>query len=790
MEMSDLLMDNFQPKDVEKTDYKYMVMKYLKFWYLYLIGIVCCIGLAYTYFQYATPEYPISATLLINSSKGSDFSQNAVYSDLETYQSVKTVENEAEILKSASLMFEAMRNLDLNVSYYVEDNILRDKEIFGGQVPIYVMLDEYDTAAFFEDEMLTRYKVHALDSASFLLEDEESRTSSHQFGEKLDFPFGEVSIYRIQEMDYPSTIIINFNNPYALPGKYLSDLDVLVVNKLASVLKLSFTDPVPQKGVLVMNSLIKAYNQEAMLNKNQTARNTIEFINEQLDSVTNDLRQIESLVEEYKKANKITELSSDALQYAESFNQGKEQLANYRIQLDVLSSIENYLTSQEDNFQVVPSSLNIEDQTLMTNITQFNELQRERESLLRTTQPGNPLVLEKDQQLSSIKRNILENVKNIKSSVEIARDNLLARTTEVEIQSGKVPEIERELLEINRQQVIKQDHFQYLVKKREEAAMSLAATTVSNSRIIDPAMAGSKPTKPNRMLILGIAFFMGLGGPLGLVFLYYQLNTRIKIKKDVTSKTNISILGEISHHDEKVPIAISKGVRTPVAEQFRLIRTNIQFKLPNKDKKVILVTSSSSGEGKTFFSLNLGVSMGLAGKKVVVLEFDLRKPLLLEYLGMSSDIGISDYLEDESLSISDLIVKNDKLPESLDLIGCGTLPDDPSEMMLSPKVGYLVDKLQELYDVIIIDSAPVGQVADAFSLSRFSDITAYIMRYNYTTSETISFINDVKKDNKLTNPVIVLNDAKAKLSYGYDYYQKGDIKKKKRAVYKKMANKV
>ncbi|MFO7823132.1 MAG: GNVR domain-containing protein [Cyclobacterium sp.] len=790
MKMSDMLMDDFQPKEVENTDYKYLIMKYLKYWYLYILGVVFCFGLAYVYFQYATPEYPVGATILINGNKGSDFSQNAVYSELETYQSVKTVENEAEVLKSVSLMYEAIRKLDLNVSYYVKDNYFRDKEIFGAQLPIKVNLDRYDSAAFFNKDMLTRFKVHVLDENNFQLENEEEKTSNHEFGEKLAFPFGELSIERLKDMEYPSTVIINFNNPYSIPGRYSGKLDVMIVNKLASVVRLSFTDPVPQKGVLVLNNLIDAYNKEAILNKNQTAKNTIDFINEQLDSVTKDLRQIESLVENYKKENKITELSNDAQQYASNFNEGKEQLAEYSIQLDVLTSIENTLMNQQEDYQAVPSSLSIEDQTLMSYITQFNELNRDRERMLRTTQPGSPLIIEKDQQLRTVRRNILENIKNIKSSIEIARNNLLARTTEVEIQSGKVPEIERKLLEINRQQAIKQEHYQYLVKKREEAAMSLAATTVSNSRIIDPAMAGSKPSKPHKMLILGFAFFLGFGGPLGLVFAYYQLNTKIKVKRDVTSKTSISILGEVSHHDKKIPIAISKGVRTPVAEQFRLIRTNLQFALPNKDRKVVLVTSSTSGEGKTFFALNLGVSMSLADKKVVVLEFDLRKPLLLEYLGMTAEMGISDYLQNDSLTISDLIVKSNNLPDNLDIIGCGTLPDDPSELMLLPKVGYFLDKLQEMYDVIIIDSAPVGQVADAFSLSKFSDITTYIMRYNYTTSEMIDFINENKKEKKLKNPVIVLNDAKTKLSYGYDYYQKGDIKKKKRTVYKKMAKKV
>ena len=452
MKMSDMLMDDFQPKEVENTDYKYLIMKYLKYWYLYILGVVFCFGLAYVYFQYATPEYPVGATILINGNKGSDFSQNAVYSELETYQSVKTVENEAEVLKSVSLMYEAIRKLDLNVSYYVKDNYFRDKEIFGAQLPIKVNLDEYDSAAFFNKDMLTRFKVHVLDENNFQLENEEEKTSNHEFGEKLAFPFGELSIERLKDMEYPSTVIINFNNPYSIPGRYSGKLDVMIVNKLASVVRLSFTDPVPQKGVLVLNNLIDAYNKEAILNKNQTAKNTIDFINEQLDSVTKDLRQIESLVENYKKENKITELSNDAQQYASNFNEGKEQLAEYSIQLDVLTSIENTLMNQQEDYQAVPSSLSIEDQTLMSYITQFNELNRDRERMLRTTQPGSPLIIEKDQQLRTVRRNILENIKNIKSSIEIARNNLLARTTEVEIQSGKVPEIERKLLEINRQQ--------------------------------------------------------------------------------------------------------------------------------------------------------------------------------------------------------------------------------------------------------------------------------------------------------------------------------------------------
>ncbi|MEX2566528.1 MAG: GNVR domain-containing protein [Cyclobacteriaceae bacterium] len=789
MKMSDMLMDGFQPREVEKTDYKHLVLKYLKFWYWYILGVSICVGLAYLYFLNTTPEYPVGATILINNNKGSDFSQNAVYSELETYQSSKVVENEAEVLKSVSLMQSAIMGLDLNVSYFVKDNFFRDKEIFGPQVPIEVVLESYDSTAFFNRDMLTTFKFHIVDENNFQIEAEEGRISNHQFGDELSYPFGVFRVKRMQDMRYPSTILVNFNNPYSLAGRYSRKLDVMIVNKLASVLRLSFTDPVPQKGVLVLNKLIESYNKEAIRDKNQTAKNTLDFIEQQLDSVTTDLRAIEQKVENFKTQYKITELSSDAQQYASRFNEGKEELADFSVQLDVLNFLENYLLNQDDEYQTVPSTLNINDQTLMSYISQFNDLQKDRERMLRTTQPNNPFVVELDQQLVNTRRNILENIKNIRSGLEIARKKILARTTELEIQSGRIPEIERKLLEINRQQAIKQDHYQYLIQKKEEAGMSLAATTVSNSRIIDPAMAGGKPSKPNKMLVLGFALFFGFGGPFALVFIYYQLNTQIKLKKEVTSKTNIPVLGEISHHNDKLPIAISKGVRTQVAEQFRLIRTNLQFALPNKDKKLILVTSSTSGEGKTFFSLNLAFSLALANKKVVVLEFDLRKPLLMNYLGLENKIGISDYLQDEAFTIDDIVVENDGLPDGLNIIGCGSIPENPSELMLLPKVGYFLEQLQEIYDVVIIDSAPVGQVSDAFSLSRFSDITMYMMRYNYTTTDMIDFLNENKRDKKLRNPYIILNDAKLKLSYGYDYYQKGEATKRK-FVQRKKTSKV
>lgn len=782
MKASDILMDRFQAKDPESTNYKVLFLKYIKYWYWYLFGIILSLALAFIYLQSATKEYPVSTTILIPT-KSTDFTQNAVVSDLENYQSTKIVENEAEVLSSASLMTLAMQQLNFNVSYYTKDNYFRDREIFGAELPIEVTLHEYDSMAFYIKDLNTSFLVHILDENTFELEDGEQRRTRHRLDEAVTKPFGEFSVHRFKSFSYPQTIRIDFQNPMALSGRYSSKLEVRIVNKQASVLRLNLTDPVPQKGVLVLNKLVEIYNQEAVRDKNKTAENTISFIDEQLEELTSEIRKIEQEIEGYKTQNRITQLSTDAQQYVMKSTESEGRLSEITVQLDVLESIENYLLIQETDYKAVPSSLTIQDPTLSNLIGQYNTLQMDRQRMLRTTQPNNPLVINLSEQMQSVRTSILENIKNIKSGIEITRKSLLARTTEFDSRSERIPEIERQLMEISRQQATKQDHYTYLVQKREEAALSLAATNVSTSRTIDPAMAGNSPVKPNKIIVLGAALILGFTFPFGLVFLNYQLRQKILIKNDVNAKTSIPILGEISHHNGRKKFIMTNHDRSPVAEQFRLIRTNLQFSLSSVDNKVILVTSTLSGEGKTFFSLNLGLSLGLIDKKVVICEFDLRKPALLNYLNIKSERGISDLLVDDTISVSDIKIQNPQLPENITLLGCGTIPENPSEILLTDKLGGLIDQLKKEFDIIIIDSAPVGQVADAFSLSKYADITTYVMRYNYTPIDAIDFLIENNKDKKLNNLAVVLNDAKLEMSYGYGYYP-SDSKKKSYSIAK------
>ena len=770
------MLDGFQNEKSKPLNLQLMILRYLKYWYLFLIGVVLCVGVAVYMMYYATPQYYISSTLLIKADdKGSDFSQNAVFADLENYQTSSVVENEIEILQSASIMRRALSELELYNAYFIEEGFSRRREIYGREVPINVVIHKYDSLGHSKDNTI---KINLVDQEGFEIEDANENKTYFKYGEKIQNFFGEFSIERTSPItaETPETIFVAFNHLDALAGAYSGAITVEVANKMASVLKVSLLDPVPQKGKDIINKLIEVYNKEAVFVKNQIAANTIKFIDEQLETITAELYEIEARAENYKQENQITNVSAATSDYLTNTSSYQSQIAANAIKIDVLQSIEEYLVQQEDNFQMVPSSLTIDDPTFLNLLNKFNELQRERERMLRTTQPSNPLVLNINEQLENLKRSLLENLRQIKNGLEITNRNLQSSNSDISSRAQRVPEIERQLVELSRQQAIKEEHYLYLTKKREESALSLAATTVSNSRVIDPATSSDGPVKPNKKLVYAFAFMMGLGIPFGFIFLKDMLNTKVVDKSDIENHTLVPILGEISHHNTDEILAISERVKTPVAEQFRLLRTNLQFATAQQPNKVILVTSSKSGEGKTFFSLNLAVSLSMTDKSVVILEFDLRKPALFKKLKIKNDIGLSSFLSSDKYAVEDLFRKSAAAPD-ITLIGCGDIPPNPAELMMSKRMHELFEELKHRFDVVIIDSAPIGQVADAFALAPFIDQTLYVVRYNYTTKDQIDFIDDIGRNKKLNNPMIVMNDAKKVMGYGYGYgYEYADTK--------------
>jgi tyrosine-protein kinase Etk/Wzc len=663
------------------------------------------------------------------------------------------------------LMQRVLTELSLNTSYF-KDGRVRTTELFGQNVPIKMIISKLDSSAY--NKSIT---IYLKDNNNFDIEDEEGGFTKHQFGKEIRKPYGTFTVVASSDSKstYINEVIVKFHDLRKLADGYNSGLKVEPVNKNASVLTLSLTSPVPEKGKAIINKLIEVYNKEAVEDKNLIAGNTIEFIDERLKFLTTELSDVEKDVEQYKRENELTDVSSEAKLYMEQASEYNKQLAEFEIQIDVLNSLNQYLKRPNTQFELVPSTLNIQDPTLMGLTARFNELQLERERLLRTTTLNNPLVENINDQLANLRVNILENLGNIKRGLTITKNNLQASSAQFQSRINQVPSIERELLEINRQQGIKEGLYLYLLQKREESALSLAAS-VSNSRVIDPAIATDNPISPKRSLTYLIALLIGLGIPFAGIYLKDFLNDKVQEQKDVERATNTPILGQIARASSEEAIVVTKENRSPVAEMFRLIRTNLQFAAAGKENKVLMITSSMSGEGKTFFSINLAASITLTGKKVIILGFDLRKPRLLQDLNLADGPGISNYLVSDAITLDEIIRPVNGV-NGLYVIGSGPIPPNPAELMLGPKVGKLLDILKDNFDHIILDTAPVGQVADAFTLAPYIDSTLYLVRYNYTQKTQLEIINNIYTSNKLGHPMIVLNDAviESRYSYGYGY---------------------
>jgi tyrosine-protein kinase Etk/Wzc len=752
-------------------DFKQLMLKYLRYWYLFFLSLFIFLGAAFCYIYVATPQYRVTSTLLLKNEENltNSLNRNPNLGEINLLPGKQNIDNEIEVFKSKSLMYRVFSELSLFTSFYIEGKFRR-KEIYGKEVPIRISVNMLKPSAYDLPITITKKA-----STHYQLLESDGKSSTHKYGEEVTTSFGVFTVYAAPDHAASSEfvkapIVVEFHDIQKLATEYNESLKVESINRRASVIRISVIDSVPQKGKDILNKLLEVYNKEALEDRNLIAQTTIQFIDERLKYLTTELSSVEKDVEEYKRTHEVTDVTSDADQYLLQASDYSKQVSDLNIKIEVLESIENYLNKNTGKYEVVPSTLNFEDPTLVNLITKYNEVQLERERMLRTTQPGNPLVVDLTDQLSSLRSNIVENLVNIKQGLAITRKRLESTSGRFRSQIQKVPSIERELLEINREQGTKGNLYLYLLQKREESALALEIT-IPTSRMLDPATADDEPVSPKIVLIYLLAFLIGVGVPFSGIYIKDALNDKIQSKKDIQRYTHTPILGEISHNTTGSNVVVSRDTTSPIGELFRLIRSNLQFATAGKENKVILITSSISGEGKTFFTINLGASLTLLGKKVVLLELDLRKPSLLKQLGMKSRGGITDYLiNPEKYAIED-IVKPHHTVRGLYMASAGSIPPNPAELMLSSNLAYLINVLKESFDYILLDTPPVGQVSDAFSLSPHIDSTIYLVRYNYTAKSHIEIIDEIYTSKKLKHPMIVLNDSKDGGTYGYGYKQ-------------------
>jgi len=750
-------------------DMKELVMKYLKYWYAFLIAIVISMAAAFFYLSTVTPKYKISSTLLMQDDKKGDGElKGTAFSDLNMFHTDKKVDNEMEVLRSRELIYKVLKSLSLETSYFRKEG-WKDKELYANALPFKVTVIALSRLAYTKSLVL-----QPINQNSFMLSDKDEHWV-YDYGEEIRKPG---YAFKVQKGPAPrkqnSAVRIKFNNMYTMTEAYSQTrLSVLPIIKDANTVVVSLEDPIPQRGIDILTTLIKTYNDENVTKKNIIAVNTINFIDKRLAYLSRDLSNVEQDVESYKQDNMVTDVNADAQINMVKSGEYRQMLSTAEVQLRVIESLERYLGQNNNQFKMVPSSLSINNITLNELTSKFNALQQERNRMLRTSNPNNPLVLNLTDQLITLKSNIEENLHNIKQGILIERNNLSAMASQFSSKIHSAPAVERGLLERSREQAVKMSLYRYLLQKREETTLSLSGT-VPTSQIIDKPAYHSIPVSPKKQLIYLFAILFGCLVPAGTIYAKQLLNNKVKDPKDIELLTGVRLLGVLGHLDKNETKVMESNSRSTMSELFRYIRSNLHFMNSGMPNQVLLVTSCMKSEGKTFFSLNLGMTLASVNKRVVILEFDLRKPDLLEKMKMKKGIGITGYLEQKDLKIEEIIQQSELSP-NLSVIDCGEIPENPAETMMHPRIGKMIEALKTKFDYVIIDTAPVGLVADAFSLAPYTDASIYVVRYNYTDKLQLNILRDIYDHKKLNNPMVVLNDTKSenKRNYGYAGYGYG-----------------
>ena len=750
--------------DVRKLLYKYI----FKYWYLYILFSGLMVASAYCYIKYVNPLYEVKSRLLIKEDKNKSSSPEDMLQGLKLFGTSENVTNEIYILSSVSLMERVVKNLNLGVTYYWQDWIKT--------IPSYknfpIVVDSFTLAPLVtssEDYRLKKglvFKVIPLSSEEFELIYKEESLGPFQFGENFITPFGVFQFNKLQDLDLntDTMMYVTFRDPKLLTEVYLKDLRIGLVDKQASVIELSLQEVAPIRAVEILNTLVELYNVGTIEDKNKVSENTLKFIEERLIGITKDLMAVESNVEQYKRKNEISSASEKDLEIVlKKVSEYTESQTELEVQLNILESIDTYLDIT-GSFDLIPANLSVSAIVLKDLVIPYNELVLKRQRLLETATSTNPLVQSIEQQLLSLRTSISDTVTNIKQDLRKKITSIASLNKELMARVKRVPTQERGLLEIKRQQIIKENLYLYLLKKKEETHLTLAATT-SNARIIDTPRTTRKPIAPQKALIYLSSFLGGLFIPFLFVVGKDLLQDSIQDEEDIKEITKIPIIGSINKGKKNEHIVVKTNTRTAIAERFRLIRTNLQF-VKRKGPQTILLTSSISGEGKTFVAINLAMSFTLLKKRTILLGMDLRKPKLQEYLEeVDKPIGMTEYiLGDNTL---EEVIQCVKEQPDLDYILSGAVPFNPNELLSEPIVSELFERLQKEYEVIIIDAPPVGLVSDAFLLNEFITNTIYVVRVNVTKKQMVINASEMLKKARLKNASILLNGVNEKGRYGY-----------------------
>lgn len=736
------------------------LLYYLRFWPWYLLSLALALGSAFLYLRYNVPIYNANATLLVKSEGNGGGGDK--FEDMFFFKKGDNLVDEIEILKSRNMARRVAGAMNLQTRYYAIGNV-KTTLIYPYSPFSFEIIKKSDSSRSIN------LKLTPLNEHEFFLNDDQGR----KYNYNAPFQVGN-DTYIIKRVDsLPGTKELQ-NEEYLLVWEPLESalwlvkggLNIAKVKDESNLLQLSYNGIHTELGKEILRQLVVEYQEASVEDKNQIASRTNNFINDRLGIITRELGDVEKDLQSFKQKNNLINIESQSDNYLGEISTLDRQLTDLEVRLNVINFLRSYLENSKNDFNVVPTTLGIDEPALGQLVAEYNTLQLKREAELKTTTAENPTIKILDQQLNKLRLDLNENLRTIYSSTDLTRKNLRSKSETFKSSITSMPLKEKELLEIKRQQGIKEALYLYLLQKREETAISLAST-ISNSKLIDSPIASSTPVKPDRKNIQTIALFLGLVVPTALIYLRELLDDKIGSRKEIEKMTDAPILGEIGHSKAGETLVVRPNSRNAVSEQFRMLRSNLQYLLNNVEgTPVIMTTSTFSGEGKSFITINLAAALAISGRKTVILEFDLRKPKIISNLGLKRSEGFTNYLvgnfKAESLPIPVPGVEN------LFVIPCGAIPPNPGEMLSDPKVDQLFRYLSREFDAIVMDTAPVGLVSDAQILSKYASCSLYVVRLNYTLKKQLHFIEDLHREEKLPKMALLVNDIDEKASY-YSY---------------------
>ena len=732
-----------------------MFFKYFRFLPIFVLSVALSLFVAYTYLRYAERAYKSSGTLLIKSDKSTD--NNDRLQNILMSSRTMNISNEIEVLKSRPLMERVVNKLNLQTSYFIVGRIRTDN-IYTNAPFLLEALELNDSLSSFS------INVKFLSNTQFRINNDKVFSFDQVFKNQE----GVFRLIRNPQKGIGKEYNVFWQSTYGAAGILTGGLQVAPKIMGTGIISLSLEGVHPKLCSDVINELMLQYEQKTKEDKSTAAGQTLSFIDVRLDTLGRELELAQKILLDFQVNNNLFDAEKQSSKYLEDISITDKAMNEQQFNLNIAEILESYLINKQNEFNTVPSSFTLQDPTLQGLVDDYNKSQQQRKLLVDASiREENPAIRQKNGEIENLRKSLLESIKNIKALLnsnirEYKRKSVLSQSQVMEL-----PFKTKEYLELKRQVENKQTIYNFLQARREETAISRASFT-SDSQVIDKAVASGTPIKPNKRAIQLLAILIGLGIPGLFIFIAEMLNDKITTRFDIEKITTAPILGEIGHSYSSKSLIVNKTNRSMVAEQFRIIRSNLQYILNKIERPVILVTSSFSGEGKSFVTTNIGAVMALAGKKTIVLEFDIRKPKVLHGLGLSSRKGITNFLVGKA-SLDELIMPVEGC-ENLYVLGCGPIPPNPSELLLDPRVEEMLTWLRQNFDVVLLDTAPVGMVSDALTLSKFSDCTLYLVRQAHTFKKQIGLIDEFYKDKKLPRVSIIINDVKLKAGYGYYGY--------------------